>query len=651
MSLINFTNLDFDQIQTSIRDYLRTNSNFTDYDFEGSNLSVLIDVLAYNTYIASYNANMVTNEVFIDSATLRENVVSLARNIGYVPRSKKCAKAKITFFVDTSKYQTKVTSITLNRGLAATSALSFENDNRTFSILSDITRPVVADSALFENVEIYEGTYLTTNFTVDPLKPKQRFILPNAGVDTDTIRVTVYNSKGSSVSRQYVQTDSLFGVNPEDAVFYVYEIEDERYEILFGDNVFGLKPADNSYIEVSYVVSNGSIGNRIDNFTFAGKLTYNAGGTETIATSGISQISTNEISANGKEIESVDSIKKYAPRFYAARYRAVTSRDYEIITPRIYPYIDAIAAYGGEELNPPQFGKVYLAIKPTNGSYLSNSAKNEIRTRLRQYAVAGISPEIVDLKYLYLETDVTAYYNTNLASSQSFVTSLISKNIETYARSEELNTFGARFKYSKFLKLIDDSHASVTSNITKVVMRRDMRAAVNALAEYELCYGNQFHISNESGYNIKTSAFYVSGYPYAVYLGDMPNSSNKRYGKLFLFRLNSAKDPQIVKDSVGQIDYLKGEIRLNPINITSTEINTDVPIVQVSVPPHSNDVIGLQDLYLQIDINNSMVSALPDTISSGADVSGSNYIVSSSYTNGTLVRGTPITSTTTKTTV
>ena len=300
--------------------------------------------------------------------------------------------------------------------------------------------------------------------------------------------------------------------------------------------------------------------------------------------------------------------------------------------------------------SPPQFGKVYLAIKPTNGSYLSNSAKNEIRTRLRQYAVAGISPEIVDLKYLYLETDVTAYYNTNLASSQSFVTSLISKNIETYARSEELNTFGARFKYSKFLKLIDDSHASVTSNITKVVMRRDMRAAVNALAEYELCYGNQFHISNESGYNIKTSAFYVSGYPYAVYLGDMPNSSNKRYGKLFLFRLNSAKDPQIVKDSVGQIDYLKGEIRLNPINITSTEINTDVPIVQVSVPPHSNDVIGLQDLYLQIDINNSTVSALPDTISSGADISGSNYIVSSSYTNETLVRGTPITSTTTTTT-
>jgi len=645
MSLINFTNLDFDQIRTSIRDYLRTNSNFTDYDFEGSNLSVIIDILAYNTYIASYNANMVTNETFIDSATLRENVVSLARNIGYVPRSKKCARASISFFIDSSTYQNRPTSITLHKGLVCTSALGFENQNRTFSILSDVTRPVVADSALFENIDVFEGTYLTTNFTVNPLTPRQRFIIPNPGVDTDTIRVVVRPSEGSTVSREYVQTDSLFGVNATDAVFYVYEIEDERYEIIFGDDVFGRRPEDNSYIEVSYIVSNGSLANRIDNFVFAGRLTYNAGGSEITATTGISQIFTNEVAANGKEIESIDSIKKYAPRFYSARYRAVTARDYEIITPRVYPYIDAIAAYGGEELNPPQYGRVYLAIKPTNGPFLSNSAKNEIRTRLRQYAVAGIQPEIVDLKYLYLETDVVAYYNTNLAPSQSFVTSIISQNIEEYARSPELNTFGARFKYSKFLKLVDDSHQSVTSNITRVVMRRDMRVAANSLAEYELCYGNEFHISNESGYNIRSSAFYVSGYPYPVYLGDMPIMTNRRYGRLFLFRLNSASDPQIVRDSIGQVDYMRGEIRLNPINITSSSINDDIPIVQISIAPHSNDVIGLQDLYLQIDINSSTVSALPDTISSGADVSGSNYIVSSSYSNSSLVRGVPLTST------
>jgi hypothetical protein len=646
MSLINFTNLDFDQIKTSIRDYLRSNSNFTDYDFEGSNLSVIIDVLAYNTYIASYNANMVSNEVFIDSATLRENVVSLARNIGYVPRSKKCAKSSITFFVDTAQYQNKPSSITLNKGLVCTSALGFENQNLTFSILSDITVPVVSDAALFENVEIYEGTYLTTSFTVNPLTPKQRYILPNAGIDTDTIRVIVKPSETSTISRQYRKVDNLFDINPEDPVFYVYEIEDERYEIIFGDDIFGKKPQDNSYIEVSYIITNGSSGNRVQNFAFTGRLTYNFGGVENLITSGISQLTANTPSNDGKEIESVDSIKKYAPRFYSARHRAVTSRDYEIITPRIYPFIDTIAAYGGEDLNPPQYGKVFLAIKPTNGQYLSNSVKNEIKSKLKQYSVAGISPEIVDLKYLYLEADVTAYYNTNLAPNQSFVTSIISKNAQEYARSQQLNTFGARFKYSKFLKLIDDSHQSVTSNITKIVMRRDMKVAANSLAEYEICYGNRFHISKQSGYNIKSSAFYVSGYPYAVYLGDVPNQNDMRYGRIFLFRLNSARDPQIVRDSIGQIDYMKGEIRLNPINIVRTEITEDVPVVQISIPPHSNDVIGLQDLYLQIDINNSTFNALPDTISSGSDFSGGNYIVSSSYTNTTIVRGSPIISTT-----
>jgi hypothetical protein len=642
MSLINFTNLDFDQIKTSIKDYLRTNSNFTDYDFEGSNLSVIIDVLAYNTYIASYNANMVTNEVFIDSATLRENVVSLARNIGYIPRSKKCAKSKITFFVDTTTYQNKPTSITLKKGLVCSSAIGFENENKTFSILNDITVPVIADSALFEEVEIYEGTYITTNFTVNPLTPNQRYILPNVGIDTDTIRVTIRPSQNSTISREYKQTDTIFEVNSQDAVFYINEIEDERYEIIFGDNIFGKKPEDNSYIEVSYNITSGSAGNRIQNFVFTGRLTYNFGGVENTIISGISQISTSEISDDGKEIESIDSIKKYAPRFYSTRYRAVTSRDYEIITPRVYPFIDAIAVYGGEELNPPQYGKVFLAIKPRNGPFLSNFVKNEIKTKLRQYAVAGISPEIVDLKYLYLETDITCYYNTNLAPSQSFVTSLVSQNIEEYAKSPELNTFGARFKYSKFLKLIDDSHQSITSNITKVVMRRDLRVAINTLAEYEICYGNQFNINKENGYNIKTSAFYVSGYPYAVYLGDMPDMSNKRYGKIFLFKLNATNEPQIVRNSIGQIDYLKGEIRLNPINIIRTEVNEDVPIVQISVSPYSNDVIGLQDLYLQIDINNSTISALPDIISSGEDVSGTNYIVSSSYTNNSIVRGSPI---------
>ena len=269
MPLVNFANLDFDQIKTSIKDYLRTNSNFTDYDFEGSNLSSIIDVLAYNTYITSYNANMVSNEVFIDSATLRENVVSLARNIGYVPRSKKSARANISFFVDVSGYTTKPEVVTLNKGSVVTTNV-FGNESYTFSILDDITVQVIDDIASFDNVDVYEGTYITSTFTLDSLTPNQRFILPNSNVDTSSIRVSVKPNQFSDISRKYRQADSLFAVTSESPVFWVQEIEDERYELIFGDGVFGKKLESSNYIEVSYLVNNGENANNFSQFTFLG---------------------------------------------------------------------------------------------------------------------------------------------------------------------------------------------------------------------------------------------------------------------------------------------------------------------------------------------------------------------------------------------
>ena len=633
MTLVNFANLDFDQIKTSIKDYLRSNSNFTDYDFEGSNLSVIIDALAYNTYITSYNANMVANEVFIDSATLRENVVSLARNIGYVPRSKRSARAKISFFVDTTNFTNVPTQLTLKSGVVCTTR-SFGDESYSFVIPSDITVPVTNNIAEFNDVEVYEGTQITENFTVNSFNLNQRFILSNAGVDTRTLSVTVRPTEVSTVSRKYNLADSLFDVTSESAIFFIQEVEDERYELIFGDGVFGVALEEPNYISATYIVSNGSNANNLSSFIFSGTIVDQS---NRIVTSGISLITTVEASSLGAEIESVESIKKYATRIYASRNRAVTAADYEALIPTIYPETESVSVYGGEELTPPQFGKVFISVKPYNDRYLSNLIKDNIKRELRQYAVAGIIPEIIDLKYLYVESTANVYYNTNMAPSANFVQSIISSNINTYADSTELNKFGARFKYSKFLKIIDESHQSITSNITNIIIRRDLRASLNTFAEYEICFGNRFHIKNVNGYNIKSSGFRISGVSDTVYLSDTPNS-NLQTGTINIFRLNSPTEPQIVKRNVGTIDYVKGEIKLFPINIISTVINRGTPIIEISTSPYSNDVIGLQDLYLQLDINNTLINMVSDSIESGADVSGTNYNVSSSYSNGVYVR-------------
>ena len=640
MPLVNFTNLDFDQIKTTLKNYLKANSNFTDYDFEGSNLSTILDVLAYNTYITSYNANMVANEVFIDSATLRENVVSLARNIGYVPKSRKAATSTVSFFVDTSNITPPPVSLTLHKGPIASTSGSFGNQSFVFSILEDITVPVFNNIASFDEIKIYEGVLLTSNFTYNPRNPNQRYILPNSGIDTDLISAIVRPNETSTISVKYNLQNSLFGVNSESEVYYIQEIEDERYELIFGDGVFGKALEDGNYIQVSYIVSNGDSGNGISQFTFSGRLSYTRNSITYNITSGISLLSTGLISSGGESIEPVESIRKFAPRIYASQNRALTSNDYETLIPaKIYPETESISVFGGEELIPPQYGKVFISIKPRTGDFLPNLIKENIKLKLKQYAVAGIVPEILDLKYLYLEVISNVYYNSNLAPSASNISSIVQSNALKYAESTELNKYGARFKYSKFLKIIDDSHDAVTSNITRIQMRRDLRVVLNSFAEYSIGFGNQFHINSMNGYNIKSTAFRVSGISEEVYISDIPDT-NRSTGSIFMFTVPniSSVNPTIIKRGIGRIDYIKGIITLNPINITSAKIKDGQSIIQISTTPQSNDVIGLQDLYLQLDINNSIFEMVIDEISSGLDPSASNYIVTSSYNNGNLVR-------------
>ena len=638
MPLVNFSNLDFDQVKTTLKDYLRANSKFTDYDFDGSNLSTILDLLAYNTYITSYNANMVTNEVFIDSATLRENVVSLARNIGYLPRSRTASRASISFFVDTSNITPRPSTITLQPGPVAATSGSFGGQSYVFSILEPITRPVIDGIAQFNDIIIYEGTLLKQNYTFTSQNPNQRFVLPNIGVDT-----TLINIKAGTTNQKfkYSYQDNLFDIDKDSKVFYVQEVNDERYEIFFGDGVFGRKLQEGEEIDVSYIITNGEMANGVNQFTFSGRLTYVQGGGVHTATSGISLLTTGVSGSGGEQIEGVDSIKKFAPRIYASQNRALTANDYESLIPaKIYPETESISVFGGEELVPPQYGKVFISIKPRFGDFLPNLVKEQIKLKLKKYAVAGIVPEILDLKYLYVEIDSKIYYNSNLVGNAEEVSSIVSNNAARYADSTELNKYGARFKYSKFLNIIDQSHEAVTSNITTVQIRRDLRLVTNSFAEYSVGFGNAFYIKNMNGYNIKSSAFKVSGLDYNVYLSDVPDT-NLETGTLFLFSVPNANStsPTVIRRNVGYINYTKGIVTLNPINITSGKLKDGQAILEISACPKSNDVIGLQDLYLQLDISNSKFEPIVDEISSGLDPAASNYIVTSSYHSGSLVRG------------
>jgi hypothetical protein len=442
MAINQFTNLDFEDIRSQIKDYLRTNTEFTDFDYEGSNFSVLIDILAYNSYITAYNTNMAVNESFLDSATLRENVVSLARNIGYVPRSKRASRAQISFTVDTEGFL-DVKSVTLRSGVVCLGNL--ETGNFVFSIPEDITVPVDNQGiARFNNISIYEGRFLTKSFIIDNNQPNQKFIIPNADVDTELIRVFVTDI----TNEEYTKFDNILNVNKNSKIFLVQEVEDEKYQILFGDNIFGRRPISGSSVYVSYITTNGKQANGSANFTFSGILVDN---NSNKITNGISLITTNIPSENGDDIEKIDSIKYIAPRVYSSQFRAVTANDYKGLIPSIFPNVESVTAYGGDELDPPQYGKVFISIKPRNGKYISKITKEEIKNKLKQYTIAGIKPEIVDLKYLYVEINTSAYYDRSAISEVENVRKKIIDTITQYGSSYELNNFGGRFKYSKLI--------------------------------------------------------------------------------------------------------------------------------------------------------------------------------------------------------
>ncbi len=639
MPFTKFTNLDFDQIKTSIKDYIRANSDFTDFDYEGSNFSVLIDTLAYNTYITAFNSNMIVNESFLDSATVRENVVSLARNIGYVPKSRTAAQASIRFTVQTSS---ATPTLTLEAGLVCVGATN--NSSYVFSIPESITTTVNSGVANFGTqsnpIVVYQGTYLSKSFTVDG-SLDQRFILNNSFIDTATLRVYVKGASDTGLGREYNRVDNILNVKPTSETYLIQEIQDERYELLFGDGIFGKKIEDNAVITVSYITTDGKNGNGPTQFAWGGSVTNSVN--QKVAPSSTPVITTVSAASNGGDIESIDSVKYYAPRLYSSQYRAVTGRDYESIIQQVYPNTESVSVVGGEELDPPEFGTVLLTIKPKNGEFVSDFDKKKILDDLKQYSLAGINQRILDLKLLYVELDTYVYYNPTKTTTPTALKTKISEGLTTYASSKDINKFGGRFKYSKILNVIDDIDTAITSNITRVKIRRNLKALTNTFAQYELCYGNEFHI-NVAGKNIKSTGFKITGESDIVYLTDIPNKDingdldGSKKGVLSVVKKDVGTDTEIVVvKSAGTVDYAKGEIILTTINITSTVKENN--IVEVQAFPESNDVIGLTDLYLNFDMSNTTINMVKDTITSGEQISGIGFKVTSSYTNGALTRG------------
>ena len=632
MALNQFTNLNFEDIKTSIKDYLRQNSNFSDFDFEGSNLSVLINTLAYNSYITAYNTNMVANESFIDSATLRENVVSLARNIGYVPRSKRAATALVQFV--TTGISTTNSSITLQPGVFANSGVN--QTNFIYSLPERVQVPSFFGQSQ-GMVTIYQGQYLEKEWTIDTSQPNQKYVLPNDSIDTSTLRVFVKESSSSTTQTEYKLLDSIVGITSITNMFLIQETSDEKYELLFGDGIFGKKLASGNVVTASYIKTDGKDGNGATNFNYAGTIKDESGGDITTATT---RLITMIPSENGDDIESVESIRNYAPRRFAAQNRAVTATDYEALLPSIYPNIQSVSAFGGEDLNPPQYGRVFIAAKPRNGNFLADSTKKNILKLLKNYSIAGIVPSFVDLKVLYVELDSYIYYNTNFTGNSDTLRSNIVNSVIQYSGSNELNKFGGRFKYSKMISVIDNTDSSITSNITNIKIRRNLKTLPNTFSQYELCYDNEFYRELDS-YNIKSTGFTVSGITGTVYLADKTIDGSD-IGNLFLFRITDDVEVDIVSSNFGRVNYKKGEILINTVNITSTV--QPEGIVEIQAIPLSNDVLGRKELYLQLSVENSNFTMRQDLIASGANVSGTRFDVQSSYSNGSKVRGSIITS-------
>ena len=615
MAFNQVTNLDFEDVKKSLREFLRSSETFTDYNFEGSVLSQLIDLLAYNTYYSGLNANLVANEVFFDSASVRENVVSLAKLVGYTPRSAKASKAVINLDIIVNP---QTAALTLKKGNAFIG--SNGDGSFVFSVLSDVTREAYMDAngvrrVTFSNLEIYQGSFLNLSYTVDQ-STRQRFIVPSADADIDLLNVVV-DEVDFNIPQRYNSVKNITELNSTDRVYFIQENKNEQFELIFGDGVFGRKLKNLDAISIEYLVTNKTEGNQCTEFTFTGTLQY-AGQLFTQANPTITVVSE---STGGGNPENITSIKYLAPRYYSAQKRAVTVRDYETLIREISPNLESLSVFGGEEADPPQYGKVFIVAKPFGAETLTTTAKQNLKKDIKEYSILTVIPEVIDPSYLYLDIDSFVYYDNNKSrKNQQEIENAVKNTIVGFGATNDLNRFNGKFKYSKLVGSIDDADKGITSNITRVRLRKNFPVIPNVFASYEVCYGNRISENTD----IISSGFKITGQnsTYVFYLEKVENTNT-----IAIFRYEGTTKKYFSKN-VGSIDYEKGEININAININS--VIGDTGYISVSVIPKSNDIMALRDLYLSIDPAGVNVSVILDALTSSSRTSGVGQIPVSS---------------------
>ena len=595
MPYTQVANLDFEDIKVALKDYMRAQTDFTDYDFEGSALSNLIDVLAYNTYYTAFNTNMVVNELFIDSATLRDNVVAIAKQLGYRPKSATSPTAYVSFTVNYTNPTTD-TELLLKKGSGFIA--TYDNNVYQYVVLDDVKAQVVNDVATFTDVAVNEGTQLINTFTVNTALKGQRFILDNQNIDTNTIRVKVYPT-GGSFSEPYLVADNILGVDGTSKVFFLDEIEDERYEILMGDGILGKKLENNARIEVSYLTTSGPESNGVRTFVFSGVLENPQGVSPSAFTTSITSTTA---SAGGEEIESTAKIKYTAPKAYGTQDRAVTAQDYETIVRKVYPATSDIIIFGGEDQVPPEYGKVFIALKPKDASYLTSLTKNNIVTELKKYAVASVEPVLVDPSILYVELSSKIYYDRNKTdATPAMIRDTVIGAFQSYLDTSDTEKFNGKFRYSKAVAVIDDADRAINSNLTSVTMRKDFIPLLNSTSYYEICFQNTFDTDCDDPV-LSSTGFRVTEYPnFDVYVED-------RAGKIVLYRLDTVTGEKVVLDSdIGDIDYVNGELKMYALTIIKGSFFDNR--ISVRVKPLSNDIKALREVYLDVDVANSSFTA------------------------------------------
>lgn len=591
MPYTQLANLDFQDIKESLKDYLRSQSDFTDYDFEGSVLSNLLDVLAYNTYYTAFNTNMVVNELFIDSATLRDNVVAIAKQLGYRPKSATSPTSYITFTV-TYNNPTTDTILTLKKGSGFIT--SYDNVIYQYVVLDDVSAQVSNGVATFTNVALREGSEITATFVVNTTTTSQKFVLDNRNIDTNTIRVKVFPT-GGTFSEPYLVSENILGVDSNSKVFFINEIEDERYELMFGDGVLGKKLDNTTAIEVSYLITSGPASNGVRTFVYSGVLENQDVATPAQVT--INIVST-VASSGGEELETTKKIKYNAPKSYGTQDRAVTAQDYEAIVRNVYPSTSDVIIFGGEEQVPPEYGKVFIVLKPNDASYVTSLTKTQIVNQLKRYVVASVQPVIVDPSILYIELNSKIYYDGIITSATtSEIRDKVIASVQKYIELSDIEKFNGKFRHSKIVGAIDDSDKSINSNITSVTMRKDFYPQLNSSFYYEICFQNTFDKDCEDPI-LSSTGFRVTEYPnWNVYMED-------RDGKIVLYRLEATTGQKIVVDNeIGKIDYDKGEVIIYSLTIIKGSFFDNR--ISVKVKPLVNDIQAFREVYLDIDVANS----------------------------------------------